>query len=97
MLNYSDNEKSLICKFPERMDTYKSQEVEKELKTKISGAAKNVVFDLKDVKFISSYFLRICLEAVKAVGHERFEVINTTSDIKKVFVIAGYDKFINIK
>lgn len=97
MLNTLENEKRLLFKFPERMDTYKSQEMEKELEARINESNKNIVFDLDDVKFVSSYFLRICMNTVKLVGYERLSLQNAKADIKKVFAIAGFDKHINIK
>jgi anti-anti-sigma factor len=79
------------------MDTYKSQEIENGLSVRINVPRKMIVFDLEEVMYVSSYFLRLCLSTLKTVGTERFILKNVKSDIKKVFMIAGYDKLINIK
>ena len=97
MLETIDRDPNLIIKFPARMDTFKSQEVEEEIYSKVKYSTKKIVFDLDGVMYISSYFLRVCLNTVKAVGSERFAIQNARADIKKVFVIAGFDRQINIK
>ena len=55
-----------------------------------------VVFDMKDVTFVSSMFIRICLQVYKQMGANRFQVINLSPDVKKVFKIAGLDQQLNI-
>ncbi len=55
-----------------------------------------LVFDLKNVGFVSSSFMRICLKYAKKVQSENFEIINTSLIIKKTFKIAGLDKAIKI-
>ncbi len=87
---------ALICALPKRLDTQNSQELEVEINNWIDTAHSKVVFDFQDVEFISSYFLRICLATHKKVGNENFEITNVRADIKKVFMIAGFDKFITI-
>jgi anti-anti-sigma factor len=53
-----------------------------------------LVFDFTEVEYISSSFLRICIKKYKQLGTERFCVKNPTSDIKRVFKIAGLEKMI---
>ena len=55
-----------------------------------------LVFDLKNVGFISSSFMRICLKFAKKMLAGNFEIINTSLIIKKTFKISGLDKAIKI-
>ncbi|MFA7418349.1 MAG: STAS domain-containing protein [Melioribacteraceae bacterium] len=96
MLNFVETEKTLTVKFLERMDTYKSQEMENELNAKIGTSSKQIVFDLEGVLYISSYFLRICFNTIKMIGKERFAFKNVRQDIKKVLDISGIDKLMNV-
>jgi len=95
-LNFVETEKTLPVKFLERMDTYKSQEMENELNAKIRTSSKQIVFDLEGVLYISSYFLRICFNTLKMTGKGRFVFKNVRQDIKKVLDISGIDKLMNV-
>ena len=95
-MNFVDSNDALTCVFPQRLDTLNSQQLEENLKEKIASANKKVIFDFSEVVFVSSYFLRICLSTFQTVGADAFEIINMKSDIKKVFMIAGFDKFFKV-
>ena len=85
---------TLIITFKGRMDTNACSEVEIAIKAEIEKAGLPVFFDLKDVDFVSSAFLRICLYTAKKVGAGKFQVTNAGPLIKQVFKIAGMDQFI---
>lgn len=55
-----------------------------------------VVFDLQGVDYIASLFIRNCLLVAKAVEKENFSIVNTDHQVKKVFIIAGLDKILNV-
>jgi len=96
MFDFTEDELTLICRFPQKMDTFNSQQLEEALKDKGLGSGKKVVFDMENITFISSYFLRICFKAFRDAGEGNFSMINATSEVKKVLMIAGYDKFMEI-
>lgn len=96
MFEFIENEQSVTVRFPHRMDTFSSQKLEEELQQKHPGSGKKMVFDLDGISFISSAFLRICFKAYKDSGEGNFSLINATSEVKKVLMIAGYDKFMDI-
>jgi anti-anti-sigma factor len=56
----------------------------------------NIVFDLKDVEYIASSFIRICVIHSKLAGPTRFSMINCQPFIKKTFKISGLDELLNI-
>jgi hypothetical protein len=55
-----------------------------------------VCFDMKNVTFIASAFIRICLTISREVDAENFTIINAAPLIKKTFMIAGLDKALNV-
>lgn len=97
MATYLAESGKLVCSFSERMDTKATLSIEKELFEKIKENEGSVVFDLKDVDYIASSFLRICLRAGKMMGKDRFVIIQVAPPVKKVFKIAGFDEIMNFK
>ena len=103
--DYKPEEKILRCIFKGRMDTIMSIQVQGELENKYSSltgmedkdAGIAVIFDLKEVSFISSSFIRLCVAAVKRVNQGCFSIENCDPFIKKTFKIAGLDDILNVK
>ena len=97
MLNVIEKDDTLTFKFDSRMDTFKSQEIESEINAWTKESKGKFIFDLQNVLYISSYFLRLCLSTMKAVGKDNFVITNVRADILKAFTIAGFDKQLVIK
>lgn len=95
-IDISIQEENMIFTFPQRMDSAASTEVLPDILKKIEQYKNNIVFDLKQVNYISSAFLRICLTVCKNVGTEKFCCLNVSPSVKKVFKIAGFDDFMKI-
>lgn len=95
------------CMFHGRLDTVASLQLAAELDAKyseLSGSLEKdgplgfrVVFDLKDVNFISSTFIRLCVAAKKRALDGDFSIKNTDPFIKKTFKIAGLDEILNVE
>ena len=92
----------LIFRFDGRMDTQGSNLVEVQLDKIINevedfdpGAGK-LIFDLKEVDFVSSAFMRVCIKYAKKVQQGNFILLNTDLNIKKTMKIAGLDKLFKI-
>ena len=68
------------------------------LDAEVNGALlkepESLVFDLAEVTFIASIFLRLCLKVFKKMGRERFCIINASPAVKKIFAIAGLDEMV---
>ncbi len=93
-ISFNKENDKLICAFSGRMDTVSCMEIKDEMKEKIEGYEGSVVFDMNEVDYISSSFLRICAQVSTNVSNENFSIINVTPNIKKVFMMAGLaDKF----
>ena len=83
-----------MCIFGERLDTVNCANFEKELLGKTREMKSPVVFDLAKVEYIASSFLRICFQVNKEAGAGNLSLVNVSPEIKKVFKIAGMDKFL---
>lgn len=92
-----DTENKLTIVFEPRMDSAMCTTIESEVMTAVSGTTKSIEFDLKQVDFIASPFLRICMAVFKKVGAGRLTITNVSPSVKKVYKIAGLDSFITIE
>ena len=107
MINTSYNEKEsvLSCFFSGHLGADSSAEITETINNKINEVKGSdnppevlkIVFDLKDVEFIASSFIRICIATFKEVGHENYSIINTRPIIKKTFAMAGLADDMNVK
>ena len=55
-----------------------------------------VIFDVKDVTFICSFFFRICLSTAKKARKGNFWITNASSTTTQLLKIAGMDEFIAV-
>ena len=104
--NYNPAEKHLSCILSGQLDTYNcisiSEEIQKKIQELKQGLGVNempddhVDFDMKDVTFISSSFIRICLMTYKSVKEGNFTIINCDPFMKKTFKIAGLDDLLKV-
>jgi anti-anti-sigma factor len=89
MLSLCEAEKKLIIRFEGRLDTAKCAEIESEVRTAVAGSNTPVVFDLAEVDFVSSAFIRFCIYGQQQAGDHGFQIVNVGPFIKRVFKIAG--------
>jgi anti-anti-sigma factor len=96
--------KSIKCTFKGKMDTLRSngameafkKEFESLLGSGVSAEELNIYFDLSEVDYISSSFLRLCISSARDVKKGNFSIINTGPEIMKVFKIAGLEGLLNV-
>ena len=96
MINYNSNEEKLVCSFTGKLGGAECLLWKEELILKVRQAESAVIFDMKDVDYVASSFLRICIHVPKAIGSENFSLVNVTPSVKKVFKLSGFDKLLNI-
>ena len=105
MINFEFNKKnnSLKYLFTGRLDTEKTNEMGSEIEDKIIEFQKDtenqspeIIFDIKEVDYIASAFIRICIKTVKLTGKDKFSITNSSPMIKKTFKIAGLDSELNV-
>ena len=98
-------EKKLICTFTGRLDTNACLKIAEEIANKMTvlidpatdlPTGYNIIFDLKEVNYISSSYIRICVNTAKKAEKGKFCIINSDPFIKKTFKIAGLDEMLNV-
>jgi len=102
--NFNKQENELFCYLKGRMSADNATELSKSLEDKIielKTISENpdrlmVNFDLKNVDFIASSFIRICVVTAKQLAEGNFRITNTIPMIKKTFKIAGLDEILNV-
>lgn len=87
----------LIFRFEGKIDTFQATELEKELKVDLENNTRIIEFDLKDVDFISSGFLRLCLMSSIKVGNDNFYILNPKSAVMNIFRLTGFDRNFNFR
>lgn len=86
-------DKELVVALEGRLDTNSSPQLEAELKQSLEGI-ETLIFDLKQLAYISSAGLRVLLAAQKVMNKQGTMAIrNANRDIMDVFYVTG---FINI-
>jgi len=90
----------LLCRFHGRLGAENAIELDIELQKKFNEIKSNndleIQFDLKDVSYIASSFIRICVTLAKQLKKGNFSITNTNPLIKKTYKIAGLDEILNV-
>ena len=80
-----------------RLDTTTAPELEKELDSVLADA-KELVFDMLELEYISSAGLRVLLKAQKAMNVQgNMKVTNVNESIMEVFEITGFVDVLTIE
>ena len=96
MIQFTKEADELVCTLPPRMDTTACMSLQDMLLKRIEEEKAPVVFDMAQVDYISSAFIRICLQVFKQAGGSRFRLVHLSPDVKKVFEIAGLDQHLTL-
>lgn len=91
MVNFQTSGNQLRVTFSGRLDTQACKEMGGQIDKELGAGATAVVFDLVQVNYVCSAFLRICISAAKLKG-AGFEVANVPPQVMAVFKMAGLDK-----
>ena len=98
--SYDHDRDVLVCAFNGKQDSGASQTASEQFQAAWSSAqaerpgragAPSIAFDLAGVDFISSAFLRLCLQAAKTSGGGAFRIVGVSPAVKKLFVVAGLE------
>ena len=91
-----ENEKTIFA-LDGRLDSTSAFELENQVKSSIGGV-KTLVFDLKDLAYISSAGLRVLLSAQKTMnGQGEMLVVNVQDDVMEIFELTGYSDILDIQ
>ncbi len=99
MLNISmdTNGSELIVNLEGRLDTSTSPQLENDLKANIDGVSE-LIFDIKDLQYISSAGLRVLLSAQKIMNKQGSMVIrNSGEEVKEIFDVTGFSDILTIE
>ena len=78
-----------------KLDTATSPELEAVLKNELKKFS-NLVFDFKNLDYISSSGLRILLGAQKFMGEQGMKLINVNDTVYEIFEITGFSLIVDI-
>lgn len=95
-VEYKIENDTLICTFSGRFDTAASIAIENEVFDKVQKEHLPVIFDLKDVEYISSAYLRLCIQAARAAKNNDAKAINAAKFIEEAFSMTGLDRIMKI-
>lgn len=105
--NYDKAANTLTCVFAGKMDTVNSQVDAGQFEQALlalrdsradgvnAGGIDNIsiVFDMREVVFVASAFLRICIQAAKKAQNGSFKIMNTSPVIQKTLKLARLDQY----
>ncbi|MCR5657431.1 MAG: STAS domain-containing protein [Butyrivibrio sp.] len=80
-----------------RLDTTTAPSLEEEVKA-VVGGAKKLVFDLKELQYISSAGLRVLLSAQKTMNKQGSMLVkNVSDDVNEIFEVTGFSDILTIE
>jgi acetyl-CoA synthetase len=99
-LLYSEHKNTLHCRFSGRLTAENSSSFTEILILEIENRKKpgfQIVFDMKDVIYLASSFLRVCLLAAKKVEKNAFSIIDTNQFVKDLLITSGMENIARIE
>ena len=96
-INKTMNDGTLTINLLGRLDTTTAPELETQLKESISDA-KSLIFDFKQLEYISSAGLRVLLGAQKTMNKQGNMVIKNVNDvIMEIFEVTGFSDILTFE
>ena len=93
-VNVVKNDSETVIEVSGRVDATTAPELDTEVNKNIEGV-KKLIFDFKDMEYISSAGLRVILSAQKKMNEQgEMLVKNVSDDVKEVFEITGFLDFL---
>lgn len=91
------NSEGIIVEVEGRLDTTTAPTLDKTINENINDS-KNLVLDLKELKYISSAGLRVLLSAQKKMQNiGSMKVINVCAEIMEIFEMTGFADILSIE
>lgn len=96
-INKTADGSSLTVTLEGRLDTTTSPELEGELKPALDGITE-LIFDIRDLQYISSAGLRVLLSAQKIMNKQGSMVVkNSSEEVKEIFDVTGFSDILTIE
>ena len=87
---------TILVRLSGRLDTTQCTTLQAPLFARLSAGGQSLIFDLEEVTFAASAFVRLCIIAARIVGEDRLRLINVSPMLKRVFRIAGLDNHVQV-
>jgi anti-sigma B factor antagonist len=97
IVTYKTREGYLLCTFAGRLDTGVADVIEDDLIDHIMITGLPVKFDFKEVEFVSSAFLRVCIKAARVSPDMKINIVNALDVIKEVYDMTGLARIFNFE
>ncbi len=87
-----------VLAFSGKLDTHTSQDAQDRVTALLDSGAIKVLFDLKELNYISSIGFRVLLMAAKQLQRDggAMRICNITGNVKEVFDISGFAAIFDI-
>lgn len=91
---FEEQDDTLLCRFGDELNSETCETLAPRLAERIdrvlgTNPEANIVFDLRDTRYATSAFLRLCVLHCKRVGEKRFQVLNLNENVKRIFSTSG--------
>lgn len=95
----TEQENHTLAKIEGRIGTAETIEFEKQMQPLLVGDNPNIEMDCSDLSYISSSGLRLMFMLQKSVNERKGSLVLThmQESVKRVFVMTGFCKIINVK
>lgn len=95
-MNHNIKNEVLTIFLKGKINSSNSDEVEQEIDAILSGVQfKSIVFDLRELEYISSAGLRILLRIKKQ--NDDTKIVNVSNDVYEIFDMVGFTSFLTIE
>ncbi|MDR1271333.1 MAG: STAS domain-containing protein [Planctomycetaceae bacterium] len=100
-MNFTEYNNTLRCIFSGKLDTLTCSNIEDVLDKRITSFLEKqdvacLIFDLSEVDYVSSAFLRLCLCYFKSAGKKNFRIENPAPNVRNVFQLSGFTEIMDI-
>ena len=92
IVTYKPEKDKITCFFSGRLDSVVSEIIEEDVFDHVQRARCLTVFDLKNVEYVSSAFLRISIKTARATPDMKITITNALPVIKEVYEMTGLGK-----
>lgn len=97
-INIKNEGNAIVIVLGGRLDTTTAPELEQKFNS-IFDSTKEIVFDFKELEYISSAGLRVMLLAQKQANKEntKMKIINVCDEINEIFEMTGFSDILTIE
>ena len=96
-INKKQDGSKLVIALEGRLDTTTAPQLESEMRASLPGVTA-LVFDMKDLAYISSAGLRVLLSTAKVMNRQgEMKIRNVSPEIMEIFEVTGFVDILNIE